>query len=111
VVARKWAAEKERGKRLSRAFVRAHKWLKDPANRDEAIAILKSFTKRNDKVMAEAYDLFIARDKLINDDAAVDTAGVANEVEIMTQNGGLPPGMKMGPETYMLPRELGGLYR
>src|ERR1700674_2904247 len=63
VVNRQWAAQKERGKRLARALVQSHKWLLDPGNRNEAIAILQKYTKRDAPVMNAVYDLFIAKDK------------------------------------------------
>jgi ABC-type nitrate/sulfonate/bicarbonate transport system substrate-binding protein len=111
VVNRQWAAQKERGKRLSRAIVQAHAWLLDPANRNEAIAILQKYTKRDTRVMEAVYDLFIAKDKLYTADAAVDPAAVDIEIATMIEKGVLPPGTTMSPKDYMLPRELGGLYR
>ncbi|HWF95235.1 MAG TPA: ABC transporter substrate-binding protein [Xanthobacteraceae bacterium] len=111
VVNRQWAAQKEHGRRLSRAIVRSHQWLLDPANRNEAIAILQKYTKRGTPVMEAVYDLFIAKDKLYTSDAAVDAAGVDTEIATMIEKGVLPPGTTMSPRDYMLPRELGGLYR
>jgi hypothetical protein len=43
-------------------------------------------------------------------DAAVDTAGVDTEIATMIEKGVLPPTTTL-PRDYMLPRELGGLYR
>jgi ABC-type nitrate/sulfonate/bicarbonate transport system substrate-binding protein len=111
VVNRQWAAQKERGRRLSRAIVQSHQWLLDPANRNEAIAILQKYTKRDTPVMQAVYDLFIAKDKLYTSDAAVDAAGVDAEIVTMIEKGVLPPATTMSPRDYMLPRELGGLYR
>jgi len=111
VVNRQWAAQKDRGKRLSRAIVQSHKWLLDPGNRNEAIAILQKYTKRDAAVTNAVYDLFIAKDKLYSADAAVDTAGVDTEIATMIEKGVLPPGTTILPRDYMLPRELGGLYR
>jgi ABC-type nitrate/sulfonate/bicarbonate transport system substrate-binding protein len=111
VVNRQWAAQKERGQRLSRAIVQSHKWLLDPGNRKEAIAVLQKYTKRETPVMEAVYDLFIAKDRLYTADAAVDTAGVATEIETMIEKGVVPPGTAILPRDYMLPRELGGLYR
>jgi ABC-type nitrate/sulfonate/bicarbonate transport system substrate-binding protein len=111
VVNRQWAAQKDRGKRLSRAIVQSHEWLLDPGNRNEAIAILQKYTKREARVMDAVYDLFIAKDKLYTADAAVDPAGVDTEIATMIEKGVLPPGTTMLPRDYMLPRELGGLYR
>jgi UbiD family decarboxylase len=64
------------------------------------------------KVLSNAvYDLFIGKDKLYTLDAAVDTAGVDTEIATMIEKGVLPPGTTILPRAYMLPRELGGLYR
>lgn len=111
VVNRQWAAQKERRNRLSRAIIQSHKWLLDPANRSEAIAILQRYTKRETPVMEAVYDLFIAKDKLYTADAAVDTAGVDAEIATMIAKGVVPTGTTISPRDYMLPRELGGLYR
>ena len=61
--------------------------------------------------MEAVYDLFIAKDKLYTSDAAVDAAGVDAEIATMIEKGVLPPATTMSPRDYMLPRELGGLYR
>jgi ABC-type nitrate/sulfonate/bicarbonate transport system substrate-binding protein len=110
-VSRKWAAEKDHGKRLSRALVRAHKWLLDPANRDAAIAVLQKYSKRERPVLEANYDFFIAKTKLMNEDAAIEVAGVANEIKVMMENGAIPKGTTITPDQYLLPKELGGLSR
>jgi hypothetical protein len=61
--------------------------------------------------MEAVYDLFIAKDKLYTADAAVDTAGVRAEIATMIENGVVPRGTTIPPEDYILPRDLGGLYR
>jgi NitT/TauT family transport system substrate-binding protein len=111
VVNRQWAAQKDHGKRLSRAIAQSHKWLLDPGNREEAIAILQKYTKRESAVTNAVYDLFIGKDRLYTADAAVDTAGVETEIALMIEKGVLPAGTTIAPRDYMLPRELGGLYR
>jgi NitT/TauT family transport system substrate-binding protein len=110
-VNRKWAAEQDHGLRLSRALRRAHRWMLDPANREAAIDVLQGVTKFKLPVLSAAYDLFIAKVKLYNDDDAVDIAGVNNEIAVMEENGALPKGTTVAPELYLLPKELGGLYR
>lgn len=110
-VNRHWAAERDHGLRLSRALQHAHLWVLDPDNRDAAIAVLQSFTKFKPPVLEAAYDLFIAKVKLYNDDDAIAIAGVNNEVAVMVENGALPKGTTVAPELYLLPKELGGLYR
>ncbi|HLH96685.1 MAG TPA: hypothetical protein VKW08_16350 [Xanthobacteraceae bacterium] len=44
-------------------------------------------------------------------DAAVDPAGVDAEIAIMIEKSVVPGGTTLSPGDYMLPRELGGLYR
>jgi len=78
---------------------------------NEAIAILQKYIRHETAVMEAVYDLFIAKDKLYTADAAVDPAGVDAEVATMIEKGVLPPATVMRPRDYMLPRELGGLYR
>ena len=110
-VNQKWAAEKKHGIRLSHALVEAHHWLIDPANKAEAMAILKKYNKQDDAITEKSYEYFIGKRKLMNDDAAVDIAGLNNEIAVMMKHGGLPPGITtLSPNQYMLPKKLGGLY-
>jgi ABC-type nitrate/sulfonate/bicarbonate transport system substrate-binding protein len=111
VVNRQWAAQRDHGKRLSRAIGQSHQWLLDPGNRAEAIAILQKYTKRDSAVTDAVYDLFIGKDRLYTADAAVDTASVETEIALMIEKGVLSPGTTIAPRDYMLPRELGGLAR
>jgi ABC-type nitrate/sulfonate/bicarbonate transport system substrate-binding protein len=110
-VSRKWAAVNDRGKRVARALVRAHKWLFDPANREAAIAILQKYSKRERPVMEANYDFFIGKTKLMNEDGAIELAGVENEIKVMAENGAVPKGATIAPDQYLLPKELGGLSR
>lgn len=110
-VERKWAAQNRHGLRLAHALQEAHRWLFDPHNRAAAIAVLKTFTKRGPKVLDANYDLFIGKEKLLNTDAAIDIAGVNNEIAVMTAHGAVPKGTRLAPEDYLLPKAEGGLYR
>ena len=51
-----------------------------------------------------------AKQGLENDGAAVEIAGGDNIIALMVANRALPPGTKISPDRYMLPKELGGLY-
>lgn len=109
-VNRHWAAENRHGLRLAASLVRAHHWLFDPANREEALVIHEKYSKRPRLITAAEYDLFIAKQQLENADAEVEIAGVDNVIAQMVANGALPPGTHIQPEQYLLPKELGGLY-
>lgn len=109
-VSRKWAAKDRNGLRLSHALLEAHLWLLDPAHRGEALAILGKYVKFAPPVLNAAYDLFIAKEKLYNDDDAVDIAGVNNEIAVMVAHGALPKGTVIRPSLYVLPKALGGLH-
>lgn len=109
-VNRRWAAENRHGLRLAAALVRAHRWLFDPANREAAFVLHEKYSKRPRSITEAEYDLFIAKGKLENDDAAVEIAGVDNIIALMVANGALPPGTRISPDQYMLPKQLGGLY-
>jgi len=110
-VAEGWAKEAEHGKRMSRALVRAHKWLFDPANRDEAIAILRKYTKRDAAILAPIYDAYFGAAALYSRDGAVDIANMNRVVGLMSEYGALPSGVTLPPERYLLPKDDGGLAR
>src|SRR5579883_2136431 len=55
VVRRDWAARNENGKRAAAAIRRAHKWLWDPANQNEALTILMKTTKQDSPILAAVY--------------------------------------------------------
>jgi NitT/TauT family transport system substrate-binding protein len=110
-VSESWAREKDRGPRLSRALVRAHRWLYEEANRDEAIAILQKYTKRDAGILAPIYDLYIGKDKIYSRDGAVVVENVDRVIAQMAENGAIPAGVKITPGQYLLPKELGGLSR
>ena len=107
VVNRQWAAQKDHGKRLSRASCSRTVAARSRQS-EEAIAILQKYTKRESAVTNAVYDLFIGKDRLYTADAAVDTAGVETEIALMIEKGVLPAGTTIAPRDYMLPRELVG---
>lgn len=109
-----WAKDNDHGKRLSRALARAHAWLYDPANRDEALTILRKATKRDADVLAPIYDLYFRQfgaTGIYSRDGAVERASMARVIALMTEYGGLPAGMSVMPEQYLLPAADGGLAR
>ncbi|HEY2228527.1 MAG TPA: ABC transporter substrate-binding protein [Xanthobacteraceae bacterium] len=110
-VAATWAQQADHGQRLQRALRRAHDWLYDPLNRAEAIAILQKYTKRAPDLLAPIYDLYVAKDAILSRDGAVITADIDKVIAQMAENGAIPPGTKVSPDLYLLPKQFGGLAR
>lgn len=110
-VAASWAQQGGHGARLARALRRAHDWLYDPGNRDEAIAILQKYTKRAPGQLAPIYDLYVGKDGILSRDGAVVVADVDKVIAQMAENGAIPKGTSVSPDRYLLPKELGGLSR
>jgi ABC-type nitrate/sulfonate/bicarbonate transport system substrate-binding protein len=106
-----WAAEARRGERLSRALVRAHRWLFDPANREEAIAILRKYTKREPEIAAPIYDAYFGDHGSYSPDGAIDATNMQQVIALMTHYGALPVGAISSTGQYLLPKALGGLAR
>src|SRR5258705_429683 len=55
-VGRRWAAQNQNGIRLSRVLERAHRWLFDGANREEALRIVEKYTKCDAETAQQLYD-------------------------------------------------------
>jgi ABC-type nitrate/sulfonate/bicarbonate transport system substrate-binding protein len=106
-----WAKEAAHGERLSRALMRAHSWLHDPANRDEAIAILRKYTKREEAIAAAIYDLYFGPNAVYSRDGAVDAASMKSVIGLMFEYGALPADLTLGPDQYLLPKAYGGMAR
>ena len=104
----KWAAEKDRGKRIARVIARAQAWLWDPKNRDEAIAILKKYTKRDTALLGQIYDQYFVKDKLYSPDGKVRIDGVQTIIDAMVARGDLKKG-QLTPEQVILPEAIGGM--
>lgn len=101
-VNRKWAEEKDHGKRIVRILTRAHDWLWDPKNRAEAIAILKKYTKRDTELLEKIYDQYFVKDKLYSRDAKVSLSGAQTIIDAMVERGDLKKGA-VTPEMVVLP--------
>ena len=104
----KWAAEKDRGKRISRVIARAQAWLWDPKNRDEAIKILQKYTKRDAALLGQIYDQYFVKDKLYSPDGKVRVDGVQTIIDAMVERGDLKKG-QLKPEDVILPEAIGGM--
>jgi ABC-type nitrate/sulfonate/bicarbonate transport system substrate-binding protein len=101
-VNRKWAANKDHGKRVVRVLMRAHKWLYDPKNRDEAIAILRKYTKRDPALLGKIYDQYFVTKKLYSPDAKVRMSGTQTIIDAMVKRGQLKKGA-LTPQQVVLP--------
>jgi ABC-type nitrate/sulfonate/bicarbonate transport system substrate-binding protein len=108
MVNRKWAAEKDHGKRLSRAIQAAHDWLDDSANRAEAIAILAKATKREPKLLEGIYEQYFTH-KAYSRDGTVDGKSIENWEKLMSENGELTAASAPRVDDLLLLAELGGL--
>jgi ABC-type nitrate/sulfonate/bicarbonate transport system substrate-binding protein len=89
----RWAAQ-HRAEVLAflRVHIRATRWFYDPANRDDAIAILAKHTKTTAEVAAKTYDLYV-REQVIAPDAALFTDGIQQNIDALVAMGDLaaPP--------------------
>ena len=94
---------------MQRALRRAHDWLYDPGNRGEAIAILQKYTKREPGQLSPIYELYVGKDAILSRDGAVVIADVDKVIAQMAENGAIPKGTNVSPDSYLLPKELGGL--
>jgi ABC-type nitrate/sulfonate/bicarbonate transport system substrate-binding protein len=110
-VNRKWAAEKDHGKRLAKAFRDTHTWLYDPKNHDDVIAVMAKYTKRDRAVLEDIYKLYFVTDQIYTRDGSVDAKGLARLVSLMTRNGEIGTQAEPKPADYLLPASLGGMAR
>ncbi len=101
-VTRKWAGEKNHAERIERVLTRAHKWLWDPKNREEAISILHKYTKRDAALLGKIYDQYFVSDKIYSPDSKVRLAGVQTIIDAMVARGELKKGA-LKPQQVVLP--------
>ncbi len=111
LVNRKWAAVNDHGKRFTRALKKIHKWLYDPKNKDEAIAILQKYSKRKKETVAKVYDLYFVTDKLYSKDGALNVADMAKTVQLIAENTGLAKDRIPKPEQYLIPKSDGAMLK
>ena len=72
-----------------RAQIKATKFIYDPANRDEVIAILAKHTKTSPQVTAATYDLYM-KQNVIARDAALFEDGIKANVDALVALGDIP---------------------
>lgn len=106
---RKWAAEKDHGKRFTRALKKVHAWLYDPKNKDEAIAIMQKYSKRSKEAIEQVYDLYFVSDKLYSKDGALNVADMEKTVALIAENTGMAKDRIPKSEQYLIPESDGAL--
>ncbi|MBX5489754.1 MAG: ABC transporter substrate-binding protein [Chloroflexi bacterium] len=74
-----------------RARIAADRWLYDPANREEALAILMEATKASPEDAAATYDLLVRQFQIYSHAAEVNLSGLRTLIEAMAELGQLTP--------------------
>jgi transposase-like protein len=87
----------------------AHQWLYDPKNHDAAIDFIQKYTKRPKNVLDKVYQLYFVTDKLYTRDGAVSAVGLKNVIHDMVANGEITEAQMPSPDSYLLPKAIGGL--
>ncbi|MBX5493604.1 MAG: ABC transporter substrate-binding protein [Chloroflexi bacterium] len=97
IVNRSWAqAHTEVLVRWLRGFIAGQAWLQDPANRDEAVRILRAATQTSEEIAQRTYALYFEEraGQAIPPDGAVNLAGLRNVIASIEESGnfdGAPP--------------------
>jgi NitT/TauT family transport system substrate-binding protein len=108
VVSRRWAAENDHGKRLTKALEKAHAWLYDPKNKAEAIAILKKASQSSDAALEEVYNLYFVDPQWYTKGCEIDTAAMSTALKTLVKHNELAPGQIPELRDIFLPVDLGG---
>jgi ABC-type nitrate/sulfonate/bicarbonate transport system substrate-binding protein len=74
-----------------RARIAADRWLYDPANREEALAILMEATRATAEDAAATYDLLVRQFQIYSRAAEVNLSGLRTLIEAMAELGQLAP--------------------
>ena len=109
-VRRSWAAKDKNGIRLGEALARSNRWLYDPKNRAAAMQILEKYTKCDAAIAGQLYQELFVTDKLYVRDAAVELKGLERVAGLMAQFGEIPGGKAPPPQSFVLAKEMGGLW-
>ena len=86
--------------RFLRAFRRLVDWLYDPANREEAIAVLAERTKQEDKYARQSYDLVVQQERMYAEQGRVRPGGLQAVLELLAEAGELSRPLP-SPEKYV----------
>jgi ABC-type nitrate/sulfonate/bicarbonate transport system substrate-binding protein len=104
-----WAAKGDAGKRAARAIQDGHRWLWDPQSRDEAIAILAKYTKRDRPICEAVYDDYFVREKTYSRSGEISLAGLKAVLDDVAIDGDIFKSPAPPPTKYVLDKSLGGL--
>jgi NitT/TauT family transport system substrate-binding protein len=85
------------------AFIEAQRWILDPANKAQVVALLAREFKLPDDLASEAYTSWIAAPGGFEPDAAIDLAGFRNVLELRAEIEHTWKGHAPGPEKYYDP--------
>jgi NitT/TauT family transport system substrate-binding protein len=89
---RPWAAQNEDALvRLVRAYADAARWLQDPANKEQAIAILVEATRTQEKYARQTYALYLEEVKTLTPDGAPNLPGIQTAIDLLGEAGDLTP--------------------
>ena len=110
IVDKEWAAKNDAGKRAASAVRRAHEWLWNAANREEAIAILAKITKREQPVIETVYDQYFVSAKIYSLTGAVESSGLTNALADMADEGDIIKPPAPPASRFLLEHELGGMW-
>jgi NitT/TauT family transport system substrate-binding protein len=81
-VRRDWARQHDAELvRLLRGFRRAMDWLNDPANKEEAIAVLMKRTQQEEQYARQTYDLSLAQERMFAEHGAINLKGLQAVLE------------------------------
>ncbi|MBI4273743.1 MAG: ABC transporter substrate-binding protein [Rhizobiales bacterium] len=109
VLNKDWAAKGEAGKRVAQAITKGHKWMWDPNNKAESLAVLSKFTKQPVSLLEAVYADYFVKQKIYSKDGVLDLAGLGNALADMAADGAVftaaPPASK-----FVLSRDLGGMF-
>ncbi|MBX5491723.1 MAG: ABC transporter substrate-binding protein [Chloroflexi bacterium] len=91
VVRRSWAQRNEDAlARFHRVWIRACRWLYDPANKAEAISILAQRLNTPEDLARKTYELYFEHADALPRNGELNLAGVRTVLDIMTEMGNLP---------------------
>jgi ABC-type nitrate/sulfonate/bicarbonate transport system substrate-binding protein len=107
-VQKEWAGKSDAGKRVARAIQAGHRWLWDPNNKKEALAILAKYTKQDLALLENVYRDYFVTDKVYSKTAEISLAGMKNLLNDLVTAGEVK-GTAPAPEKFILDKNLGGL--
>lgn len=107
-VTKEWAAKNDAGKRAARAIQAGHRWLWDPNNKQEALAILAKYTRQPPELLEAVYKDYFVTDKVYSRAGEISLGGMKNLLADLVAEGEIK-GAAPAPEKFILDKNLGGL--